>query len=244
MRSTPRGAGKRAFKTTQTRPPIVWASGSIDDGVFYPCGALGARRYPRVDRPARSRCPSSASIQLSLYPRWATLAHRHAWPESDPSRRVPSRVSPLRTTLTIAHPPFLPVNPATPSTQVVAKVTPKEARRQKRHTKIRSKVSGTADRPRISVYRSNQHTYVQVIDDENQTTLCAVGTMSPKIKEIVGSEEWKSKTVDAAREVGKAVGAMCVEKGIKTAVFDRGGFVYHGRVKAVAEAAREAGVEF
>merc|ERR1712216_196689 len=75
---------------------------------------------------------------------------------------------------------------ATPSTQVVAKVTPKEARRQKRHTKIRSKVSGTADRPRISVYRSNQHTYVQVIDDENQTTLCA-GTMSPKIKEIVGS---------------------------------------------------------
>ena len=222
MRSTPRGAGKRAFKTTQTRPPIVWASGSIDDGVFYPCGALGARRYPRVDRPARSRCPSSASIQLSLYPRWATLAHRHAWPESDPSRRVPSRVSPLRTTLTIAHPPFLPVNPATPSTQVVAKVTPKEARRQKRHTKIRSKVSGTADRPRISVYRSNQHTYVQVIDDENQTTLCAVGTMSPKIKEIVGSEEWKSKTVDAAREVGKAVGAMCVEKGIKTAVFDRG----------------------
>ena len=85
---------------------------------------------------------------------------------------------------------------------------------------------------------------VQVIDDENQTTLCAVGTMSPKIKEIVGTEEWKTKTVDAAREVGKAVGAMCVEKGIKTAVFDRGGFVYHGRVKAVAEAAREAGVEF
>ena len=107
----------------------------------------------------------------------------------------------------------------------------------------RSKVSGTADRPRISVYRSNQHTYVQVIDDENQTTLCAVGTMSPKIKRSWAPRR-KTKTVDAAREVGKAVGAICVEKGIKTAVFDRGGFVYHGRVKAVAEAAREAGVEF
>lgn len=144
------------------------------------------------------------------------------------------------------HPPLrpFPIDPATSSTQVVAKVTPKEARRQKRHTKIRSKLSGTPDRPRISVYRSNQHTYVQVIDDENQTTLCAVGTMSPKIKEVIGTEEWKTKTVAAASEVGKALGAMCVEKGIKKAVFDRGGFVYHGRVKAVAEAAREAGMEF
>tara|TARA_B110000977_G_scaffold115964_2_gene149828 strand:- start:9444 stop:9815 length:372 start_codon:yes stop_codon:yes gene_type:complete len=123
-------------------------------------------------------------------------------------------------------------------------LTDKERRRQKRHTKIRAKLSGTAERPRISVYRSNQHTYVQVIDDENQTTLCAIGTMSSTIKEVVGKEEWKTKTVDAAREVGKALGAMCVEKGIKTAVFDRGGFVYHGRVKAVAEACREAGVEF
>ena len=94
------------------------------------------------------------------------------------------------------------------------------------------------------MYRSNQHTYVQVIDDENQKTLCAIGTMSPKIKEVVGKEEWKSKTVDAARAVGKALGEMCVEQGIKSAVFDRGGFVYHGRVKAVAEACREAGMEF
>jgi|TARA_B110000977_G_scaffold49973_1_gene67872 large subunit ribosomal protein L18 len=123
-------------------------------------------------------------------------------------------------------------------------MTDKERRRQKRHTKIRSKVSGTAERPRISVYRSNQHTYVQVIDDENQTTLCAVGTMSVSIKEKVGKEEWATKTVTAANEVGKALGAMCVEKGIKKAVFDRGGFVYHGRVKAVAEGCREAGVEF
>ena len=127
---------------------------------------------------------------------------------------------------------------------VVAVATTKEERRQKRHTKIRAKLSGTADRPRISVYRSNQHTYVQVIDDESQKTLCAIGTMSPKIKEVVGSEEWKTKTVEAARVVGQELGKMCVEKGIKSAVFDRGGYVYHGRVKAVAEACREAGMEF
>ena len=120
----------------------------------------------------------------------------------------------------------------------------KEARRQKRHRKVRAKMSGTAERPRISVYRSNQHTYVQVIDDENSTTLCAIGTMSPKIKEVVGTEEWKSKTVEAASLVGKTLGEMCIEKGIKSAVFDRGGYVYHGRVKAVAEACREAGMEF
>ena len=69
-------------------------------------------------------------------------------------------------------------------------MTDKEKRRQKRHTKIRAKLSGTAERPRISVYRSNQHTYVQVIDDENQKTLCAIGTMSSSIKEVVGKEEW------------------------------------------------------
>ena len=133
---------------------------------------------------------------------------------------------------------------ATVSTETRAALTDKEKRRQKRHTKIRAKLSGTAERPRISVYRSNQHTYVQVIDDENQKTLCAIGTMSSSIKEQVGKEEWKTKTVDAARAVGAALGATMMEKGIKTAVFDRGGFVYHGRVKAVAEACREAGVEF
>lgn len=133
---------------------------------------------------------------------------------------------------------------ATVSTETRAALTDKEKRRQKRHTKIRAKLSGTAERPRISVYRSNQHTYVQVIDDENQKTLCAIGTMSSSIKEQVGKEEWKTKTVDAARAVGAALGATMMEKGIKSAVFDRGGFVYHGRVKAVAEACREAGVEF
>lgn len=105
-----------------------------------------------------------------------------------------------------------------------------------------SQVSGSSERPRISVYRSNQHVYVQVIDDENQKTIAALGTMSPKVKEVIGSEEWKSKTVDAAEQVGKMLGAMCVEQGITSAVFDRGGFLYHGRVKAVADGARAAGV--
>jgi large subunit ribosomal protein L18 len=140
--------------------------------------------------------------------------------------------------------PLIKPKTAAVSTETRAAMTDKEKRRQKRHTKIRAKLSGTAERPRISVYRSNQHTYVQVIDDENQKTLCAIGTMSSSIKEVVGKEEWKTKTVDAARAVGAALGATMMEKGIKTAVFDRGGFVYHGRVKAVAEACREAGVEF
>ena len=85
----------------------------------------------------------------------------------------------------------------------MAKMTPKEAKRQQRHRKIRAKVSGTASRPRISVYRSNQHVYVQVIDDENQSTIAALGTMSKSVKAVIGEEEWKGKTVESAEQVGK-----------------------------------------
>lgn len=105
-----------------------------------------------------------------------------------------------------------------------------------------TQVSGTSERPRISVYRSNQHVYVQVIDDENQKTIAALGTMSKSVKAVIGEEEWKGKTISAAEQVGKMLGAACVEKGITQAVFDRGGFLYHGRVRAIAEGAREAGV--
>jgi len=124
----------------------------------------------------------------------------------------------------------------------MAKMTPKEAKRQQRHRKIRAKVSGTASRPRISVHRSNQHVYVQVIDDENQATIAALGTMSKSVKAVIGDEEWKGKTVASAEQVGKMLGQMCVDKGITAAVFDRGGFLYHGRVKAIADGARAAGV--
>ena len=88
------------------------------------------------------------------------------------------------------------------------------------------------------MYRSNQHVYVQVIDDENQKTIAALGTMSASVKAVIGSEEWKGKTVESAEQVGKMLGAVCVEKGITQAVFDRGGFLYHGRVKAIADGAR------
>ena len=87
------------------------------------------------------------------------------------------------------------------STETRAAMTDKEKRRQKRHTKIRAKLSGTAERPRISVYRSNQHTYVQVIDDENQKTLCAIGTMSSSIKEQVGKEEWKTSKLTLKSQI-------------------------------------------
>ena len=95
----------------------------------------------------------------------------------------------------------------------MAKMTPKEAKRQQRHRKIRAKVSGTAARPRVSVYRSNQHVYVQVIDDENHSTIAALGTMSKSVKAVIGEEEWKGKTVESAEQVGKMLGQMCVEQG-------------------------------
>ena len=85
--------------------------------------------------------------------------------------------------------------------------------------------------------------YVQVIDDENQKTIAALGTMSKSVKAVIGEEEWKGKTVGAAEQVGKMLGAACLEKGITQAVFDRGGFLYHGRIRAVADGARAAGVQ-
>jgi len=92
------------------------------------------------------------------------------------------------------------------------------------------------------VYRSNQHVFVQVIDDEAQKTLVSLGTQSQEVKAVIGTEEWKTKTVAAASELGKMLGKKCVDAGINTAVFDRGGFLYHGRVKAVADGCREAGM--
>ena len=122
------------------------------------------------------------------------------------------------------------------------RLTEKQEKRQKRHKKIRSTISGTAKRPRISVYRSNQHVFVQVIDDDAQKTLVSLGTQSKELKDVIGFEEWKTKTVSAANELGKMLGKKCVDTGINHAVFDRGGFLFHGRVKAVADGCREAGV--
>ncbi len=119
------------------------------------------------------------------------------------------------------------------------KLTRKQSVRR-RHRRVRRKVSGTAERPRLSVFRSNQHIYAQVIDDNLQHTLAAASTLEPTFN----SELKSGATRDASTEVGKLIAKRALEKGISKVVFDRGGNLYHGRVKALAEAVREAGIDF
>ena len=108
--------------------------------------------------------------------------------------------------------------------------------RQRIHVRIREKLSGTTERPRLNVYRSLNHIYAQVIDDQKGETLVSASSMQLKLK--------TGGNVASAKEIGKAVAEKALEKGIKRVVFDRGGFLYHGRIKALADAAREAGLEF
>jgi large subunit ribosomal protein L18 len=112
--------------------------------------------------------------------------------------------------------------------------TKRNAIRQRIHARIRAKLSGTAERPRLNVYRSLNNIYAQLIDDEKGVTLVSASTIKLKT----------GGNVAAAREIGKTVAELAVQKGIKKVVFDRGGFLYHGRIKALADAAREAGLEF
>jgi len=109
--------------------------------------------------------------------------------------------------------------------------------RKKRHKRVRSKVSGTPERPRLNVFRSEKHIYAQVIDDIKGVTLCSASSVE---KDFDGTGANK----EAARKVGKVVAKRAVAKGIETVVFDRGGYIYHGRVKELAEAAREGGLAF
>ena len=111
--------------------------------------------------------------------------------------------------------------------------------RQRVHTRIREKMSGTAERPRLNVYRSLNHIYTQVIDDATGTTIVAASSAGKK-----GEEKPYGGNVEAAKLVGKLIAERAQEKGIKKVVFDRGGYLYHGRVKALADAAREAGLDF
>ena len=111
-------------------------------------------------------------------------------------------------------------------------------RRQRRHRRVRKKVMGTAERPRLAVFRSNKHIYVQAIDDLAGVTVAAASTMES------GLRGGRTACVDTAREVGKLVGERAKAAGVNAVVFDRGGFQYHGRVAAVADGAREAGLEF
>lgn len=114
----------------------------------------------------------------------------------------------------------------------------KNAVRKKRHGRVRTKLSGTAARPRLNVFRSSKHMYAQIIDDVNGVTIASASTLDKELNlESTGN-------VDAATKVGELVAKRAVEKGITSVVFDRGGYLYHGRVKALADAARENGLEF
>jgi len=119
------------------------------------------------------------------------------------------------------------------------KMTRRESTRR-RHARVRRTVTGTSERPRLAVFRSNQHIYVQVIDDTSQHTLVSASTTEPEIKGRVES----GSNCEASTEVGKLVAQRAIAKGIQKVVFDRGGNLYHGRVRSLAEAAREAGLDF
>jgi large subunit ribosomal protein L18 len=111
--------------------------------------------------------------------------------------------------------------------------------RKLRQSRVRNKVRGTSARPRLSVFRSEKHIYVQVISDDTGETLLTTSTMAPEVR----GRLQKTTNVAAAKVVGEVVGKSCLDKGITAAVFDRNGFLYHGRVRAVAEGAREAGLK-
>ena len=112
--------------------------------------------------------------------------------------------------------------------------------RKKRHLRVRNKLEGTTVRPRLNVFRSTKHIYAQLIDDSTGVTLVSASTLDPELK---GSVE-NGGNVDAAVKVGEAVAKKATEKGYTEVVFDRGGYLYHGRIKALADAAREAGLKF
>lgn len=111
---------------------------------------------------------------------------------------------------------------------------------QKRHQSIRTKISGTSEFPRLAVYRSTKHIYAQLIDDENKVTICSASSVDKDLKEKLAH----GGNIEAAKVVGEAIAKKALAKGVECVVFDRGGFLYHGRVQALADAAREVGLQF
>jgi large subunit ribosomal protein L18 len=114
----------------------------------------------------------------------------------------------------------------------------RKANREKRHLRVRKKISGTPERPRLSVYRSEKNMYAQIIDDVNSVTLVSASTLDKDLNLKLGGNK------ETAKLVGELVAKRALEKGISEVVFDRGGYVYHGRIQSLAEAAREAGLKF
>jgi large subunit ribosomal protein L18 len=121
----------------------------------------------------------------------------------------------------------------------MAKLTPRQ-QRVRRHHRVRRRVEGSTERPRLAVFRSLQHIYAQVIDDKTQRTIVAASTLEPGLAEALSGKTKKAQ----ARVIGQAIGQRAKEAGIGKVVFDRGGFLYHGRVAELAAAARETGLEF
>ncbi|MBC5686018.1 50S ribosomal protein L18 [Roseburia sp. AM51-8] len=116
----------------------------------------------------------------------------------------------------------------------------REVVRQTKHRRLRNTLSGTADRPRLAVFRSNNHMYAQIIDDTVGNTLVSASTLDKEVK----ADLEKTNNVEAAAKLGTVIAKKALDKGISTVVFDRGGFIYQGKIAALADAAREAGLEF
>jgi len=115
-------------------------------------------------------------------------------------------------------------------------------KRNLRHKRVRKQVNGSSSRPRLSVFKSSKHIYAQIIDDMSMNTLVSASSMTPKVKEMLGDDN--SGKLNAASAVGKLLGELAVAKGLKEVSFDRGGYPFHGRVKSLADGAREAGLVF
>jgi len=122
------------------------------------------------------------------------------------------------------------------------KRTSRKSKRDVRHVRVRRKLSGTADKPRLTVFKSAKHIYAQIIDDLKAHTIVSASSLTPKVRDMLGQE--KSKKTDSAKIIGKYIGELSVTMGIKEVCFDRGGYPFHGRIKAFAEGAREAGLVF
>ena len=123
------------------------------------------------------------------------------------------------------------------------RIKTKDDRRQRIKYRIRRRVSGTVERPRLTIFRSVSHMYVQVVDDASGKTIASASTVEPSVKGTLAKKA-TGGNVEGAKAIGTTIAQRLIEKGVKRVVFDRNGFLYHGRVKAVADAAREAGLEF
>jgi large subunit ribosomal protein L18 len=123
------------------------------------------------------------------------------------------------------------------------KIKTKEDRRERIKYRLRKRVRGSEARPRLTVYRSVSHIYVQVVDDMTGRTIASASSVEPSLKGALGKDA-KGGNIGGAQAIGKTIASRLIEKGVKRVVFDRNGFLYHGRIKAVADAAREAGLEF